>query len=245
MKEKKEKNEKKENSPLTFEYEKTTFGNGVVVCGTDEAGRGPLAGRVYAAAVILDDADETSEYLKGLNDSKKLTEKKRGELEALIKQNALSFCVAYSTVEEIENTDILSASLHAMRKSIDGLDVDRAVSDKELSQMDIECVGGKRMKAQAVLVDGNMTRGFEIPAKAIVGGDGKSLSIAAASILAKTARDRYCLEYLDKEYPEYLFAKHKGYGTKAHYEAVDKFGLCKEHRKSFFKKYYDAKSKNN
>ena len=231
----------KEKKPLTFEHEILDFGSGLVVCGTDEAGRGPLAGPVYAAAVILDTDNTSAEYLQALDDSKKLTEKKRDALEVVIKERALSWCVAYSTVEEIEETDILSASLHAMRKAIDGLGLSRETPRDTLHKMDIEAIGGAEMKADAVLVDGNMTRGFAIPAKAIIGGDGISFSIAAASILAKVARDRYCLEVLDREYPEYSFAKHKGYGTKAHYEAVDSYGLCPQHRKSFFKKYYDKK----
>ncbi len=231
----------KEKIPLTFEYENTSFGEGPVVCGTDEAGRGPLAGPVYAAAVILDTENTDAEFLSLLDDSKKLSEKKREALEDIIKQNALSWCVAYSTVSEIEETDILSASLHAMRKAIDGLGLERNTDKETLSAADIECIGGKPIKADAVIVDGNQTRGFTIPAKAVVGGDGKSFSIAAASILAKVARDRYCIEYLDKNYPEYGFSAHKGYGTKAHYSAVDEHGLCPEHRKSFFKKYYDKK----
>ena len=233
----------KEKEPLTFEYEKTSFPSAKIVCGTDEAGRGPLAGRVYAAAVILDTENTDKDLLAKLDDSKKLTEKKRDELEEVVKQNAISYCVAYSTVDEIEETDILSASLHAMRKAIDGLNMDREASKDTLLQKDIEEVGGKKTKPDAVIVDGNQQREFQLPAKAIIGGDGKSFSIAAASILAKVARDRYCYEVLDKNYPEYNFAKHKGYGTKAHYEAVDKHGLCPEHRRSFFKKYYDAKSK--
>ena len=231
----------KEKKPLTFTHEKEDFGKGLAVCGTDEAGRGPLAGPVYAAAVILDTEDTDAEYLSGLDDSKKLTEKKRDALEVLIKEHALSWCVAYSTVSEIEETDILSASLHAMRKAIDGLSLDRGTDEETLHKMDIEAIGGKQITPDAVLVDGNMTRGFTLPAKAIIGGDGESFSIAAASILAKVARDRYCLEVLDKKYPEYLFAKHKGYGTKVHYEAVDKHGLCPEHRQSFFKKYYEKR----
>jgi len=231
----------KEKEPLTFEYEKEFLKTYSVVCGTDEAGRGPLAGRVYAAAVVLDVEDTDKDYLLKLDDSKKLTEKKRDLLEVQIKENAISYCVAYSEVEEIENTDILSASLHAMRKAIDGLNVSRDCTQKELNEQDIECVGGKQMTAQAVLVDGNQTRGFTIPAKAIIGGDGKSFTIAAASILAKVARDRYCLEILDKRYPQYMFSKHKGYGTKLHYQMVDQYGLCDKHRRSFFKKYFEAK----
>lgn len=233
----------KEKEPLTFEYEKTAFPKTYVVCGTDEAGRGPLAGRVYAAAVILDTENTDPTLLSKLDDSKKLSEKRRDELEVLVKENALSYCVAYSTVEEIESTDILSASLHAMRKAIDGLYVDRVASREVLMQMDIEQIGGQEIKPDAVLVDGNQQRDFQIPAKAIIGGDGKSFSIAAASILAKVARDRYCYEVLDVKYPEFGFAKHKGYGTKAHYETVDKYGLCPEHRRSFFKKYYGSRQK--
>ena len=231
----------KEKEPLTFEYEKTAFASARVVCGTDEAGRGPLAGPVYAAAVILDTENTNEDLLRKLDDSKKLSEKKRDELEVLVKQHALSYCVAYSTVEEIEETDILSASLHAMRKAIDGLFIDRVSSEEVLAELDIAEIGGQEIKPDAVIVDGNQQRDFQIPAKAVIGGDGKSFSIAAASILAKVARDRYCYEVLDKEYPEYNFAKHKGYGTKVHYEAVDKYGLCPEHRKSFFKKYYEAR----
>ncbi len=229
---------------LTWEYEKTAFGQGKIVCGTDEAGRGPLAGRVYAAAVVLDLEDTQNPTLLELNDSKKLTEKKRFSLEEPIKQSAVSWCVAYSTVEEIENTDILSASLHAMSRAIQGLCLDRSTDTKTLESMCISGLGGKEIVPYGVLVDGCINRGFTIPAKAIVGGDAKCFTIAASSILAKCERDRYCFEYLDKNYPQYEFAKHKGYGTKAHYAAVDKYGLCPEHRKSFFKKYYQKKAQN-
>lgn len=241
MKENRETKEKKEKIPLSFEYELCSFEKGFIVCGTDEAGRGPLAGPVYAAAVILDTQNTDSELLAELDDSKKLTEKKREALEEKIKKNALSYCVAFSRVDEIEQTDILSASLHAMRKAIDGLSLDRNTPKDKLLQNDIEEIGGCTLKPDAVIVDGNQTRGFKIPAKAIVGGDGKSYSIAASSILAKVARDRYCYEVMDKEFPEYSFSKHKGYGTKLHYGAVDKYGLCIHHRRSFFKKYYEAK----
>lgn len=234
---------KQDREPLTFDYEKEAFPGSLFVCGTDEAGRGPLAGPVYAAAVILDTQNTPEILLSKLDDSKKLTPKKREELEELIKEHALSWSVAYSTVEEIEESDILSCSLCAMRRAISALDEKRDFTDEELNEKHLSSLGGKRMRAGAVLVDGNISRDFQIPAKAIVGGDGKSFSIAAASILAKVARDRYCTEVLDKEFPLYGFAKHKGYGTRVHYENVDKYGLCREHRRSFFKKYYDAKSK--
>lgn len=205
---------------LSDKYEKECGG---IVCGVDEAGRGPLVGRVYAAAVILPALDEENEVFAALNDSKKLTEKKRFELAPKIKDMAISYCVAYSEVQEIEEINILEASLLAMRRAISGLSV----------------------KPEYALVDGNISRDFDkagVTAKAIVGGDGISLSIAAASILAKTERDKYCMEYLDKEYPQYGFASHKGYGTKAHYAAIDKYGPCPEHRMSFLRKYFEKKN---
>ena len=192
---------------MDFFYENEAHENGfAVVCGTDEAGRGPLAGRVYAAAVILPDGL----YIEGLNDSKKLTEKKREKLFEIIKSEALSYGIAYATAAEIDELNILNASLLAMRRAIDMLDP----------------------KPDFVLVDGNQTRGFTIPAKAVVKGDAVSPSIAAASILAKVSRDRSCLE-LDAKYPEYGFAKHKGYPTKEHYEAIKKYGITPDHRRSF------------
>ncbi len=205
---------------LSDKYEKECGG---IVCGVDEAGRGPLVGRVYAAAVILPALDEENEVFAALNDSKKLTEKKRFELAPKIKDMAISYCVAYSEVQEIEEINILEASLLAMRRAISGLSV----------------------KPEYALIDGNISRDFDkagVTAKAIVGGDGISLSIAAASILAKTERDKYCMEYLDKEYPQYGFASHKGYGTKAHYAAIDKYGPCPEHRMSFLRKYFEKKN---
>ena len=177
-----------------------------IVCGTDEAGRGPLAGCVYAAAVIL----PQGLVIEGLNDSKKLTEKKRDKLFDIIKEEAISYGIAYATPEEIDEYNILNAALLAMRRAIDMLDP----------------------KPDFVLVDGNQTRGFTIPARAIVKGDSVSPSIAAASILAKVSRDRSCL-VLDQKYPEYGFAKHKGYPTKEHYEAIKKYGITPDHRRSF------------
>ena len=212
--------EKKE-STISFEFEKTLYGDYKIVCGADEAGRGPLAGRVYAAAVILPENYEEIPELAAVNDSKKLSEKKRDALAEVIKEKALAWCVAYAEVDEIEEINILNAALVSMNRAINGL----------------------KVKAEFALIDGNKNMNIEIPSIPVIDGDALCPSIAAASILAKTERDRYCYEYLDKEFPEYGFAKHKGYGTKAHYEAVDKYGLCKEHRPSFFKKYFEKKDK--
>ena len=176
------------------------------VCGTDEAGRGPLAGPVVAAACILPDGI----VIEGLDDSKKLTEKKREKLYDQICEKALAYSIALSTPEEIDEINILEASLMAMRRSIAGLAI----------------------LPDFVLVDGNIDRGFLQPAKAVIGGDALSQSIAAASILAKVTRDRLCLE-MDAAYPQYGFKKHKGYPTKAHKLAVFKHGPCPEHRRSF------------
>lgn len=203
--------QKKEVKPLTWEYELEHTG---IVCGTDEAGRGPLVGRVYAASVILPYEKRFDETILALNDSKKLSAKKREYLSEKIKEIAVSYSIAYSEVWEIEEMNILNASLLAMRRSISALQI----------------------APSFVLVDGNVCRGFDIPAKAIVGGDALSPSIAAASILAKVARDEYCDNVLDKLYPEYNFAKHKGYGTREHYAAIEKYGVCPEHRLSFLKK---------
>ena len=181
------------------------------VCGVDEAGRGPLAGPVCAAAVIL----PKGLVIAGLNDSKKLSEKKRDALYDEIVANAVSYGIAFASVEEIEQINILSAALLAMNRAIAQLDP----------------------APQLALIDGNTTRSIEIPAKAVVGGDGKCASIAAASILAKVTRDRLMYE-LAEQYPQYGFDKHKGYGTKAHYAALDEFGPSPVHRMSFLKKYY-------
>ena len=206
---------------ISYEFEKTLYGSYKVVCGADEAGRGPLAGRVYAAAVILPENYEEIPELAAVNDSKKLSEKKRDALAEVIKEKALAWCVAYAEVDEIEEINILNAALVSMNRAINGL----------------------KVKAEFALIDGNKNMNIEVPSVPVIDGDALCPSIAAASILAKTERDRYCYEYLDKEFPEYGFAKHKGYGTKAHYEAVDKYGLCKEHRPSFFKKYFEKKDK--
>lgn len=178
------------------------------VCGVDEAGRGPLCGPVFAAACILPDGL----YIEGLNDSKKLTEKKREKLFDIIKKEAVAYSIASADVEEINEMNILEADLLAMRRAIDGLGV----------------------KADFAIIDGNIARDFQIPARAVVKGDSKSMSIAAASVLAKVARDRLCLE-LDREYPQYGIAKHKGYGTKEHKEALRKYGPSPIHRKKFIR----------
>ncbi len=178
------------------------------VCGTDEAGRGPLAGPVVAAACILPDGI----VIEGLDDSKKISEKKREKLFDEICEKALSFSIALSTPEEIDDINILEASLQAMRRAVAGLSI----------------------SPDFILVDGNIDRGFDIPAKAVVSGDATSQSIAAASILAKVTRDRMC-EDLDCEYPQYGFKKHKGYPTKAHKLAVYEYGPCPQHRRSFLK----------
>ena len=179
------------------------------VCGCDEAGAGPLAGAVYAAAVIL----PPELIIEGLNDSKQLSEKKREELFDIITDNAIAYAIERVEVAEIEETDILRARLHAMDMAIHKLSVTPAFA----------------------LIDGNRNKGISIPNKTVVKGDSLSASIAAASILAKVSRDRYMLE-MDRLYPEYGFAKHKGYGTKAHYAALREFGLSPIHRPSFLKK---------
>ncbi len=180
------------------------------ICGVDEAGRGPLAGPVCAAAVILPPDTE----IEGLNDSKKLSEKKRELLYDVICEKALAYCVAYGTLEEIEEFNILEATFLAMNRSIEGLS----------------------LKPDYALIDGNQTpKGINIPCETVVKGDSKSSSIAAASILAKVSRDRLLLEY-DATYPEYNFKKHKGYGTKEHTELILKLGPSPIHRISFLKK---------
>lgn len=186
-----------------------------MLCGVDEAGAGPLMGPVYAAAVILPPYCE----IAGLNDSKKLTAKKRELLYEEITKRAVAWSVARVEAAEIDATDILSARMKAMQLAIDRLSV----------------------RPDLALIDGNRDKGktakIATPHECFVGGDGKSASIAAASILAKVSRDRYVKDVLDKQYPEYQFAKHKGYGTALHYEMLDKYGPCKEHRLTFLKKW--------
>lgn len=193
-----------------YEFEKAAVNSGFsCICGVDEAGRGPLAGPVCAAAVILPDGA----VIAGLDDSKKLTEKKREGLYNIIKETAVAYSVAYGTLEEIESVNILEATYLAMNRAIEGLSV----------------------KPDFALIDGNrVPRGIKIPCETIVKGDSKSMSVAAASVLAKVTRDRLMLEY-DKKYPEYNFKKHKGYGTKEHTELIKQYGPCEIHRPSFLK----------
>ena len=185
-----------------------------LVCGVDEAGAGPLMGPVYAAAVILPEKFE----LPGLNDSKKLTEKKREALFLRIQQQALTWSVASVSAGEIDETDILSARMKAMQLAIDGLS----------------------QKPDLALIDGNRDHGrcaaILTPHRCLIGGDGLSASIAAASVLAKVSRDRYVTDVLDREYPQYRFAQHKGYGTALHRAMLDQYGPCPEHRLTFLKK---------
>ena len=179
-----------------------------IICGTDEAGRGPLAGPVCAAACILPEGL----IIEGLNDSKKLTEKKREKLFDEIISSAISYSIQFVDNKTIDEINILEASQLAMRNAVEALDP----------------------KPDLVLVDGNIARNFPVDAVPIISGDAKSPSIAAASILAKVSRDRLCIE-LDKKYPQYGFAKHKGYPTKAHREAVIEYGPCEYHRITFLK----------
>lgn len=195
-----------------LEFEKEALAKGYKsVCGVDEAGRGPLAGPVCAAAVILPEGV----IIDGVNDSKKLSEKKRESLFDVIREQALSYSIAYATVDEIEEINILNATMLAMCRAIDGLEI----------------------KADYAMIDGNKIPPLDIDAECIVKGDAKSMSIACASILAKVSRDRLLYKYAE-EYPMYGFDKHKGYGTKVHREAILKYGPCPYHRKSFLKKLY-------
>lgn len=190
-----------------------------IVCGVDEAGAGPLMGPVYAAAVIL----PFHLTIAGLNDSKKLTEKQRDVLYDVIVDKAVAWSVARVEASEIDATDILSARMKAMQMAIDGLAV----------------------RPDHALIDGNRDKGktsaIVTPHTCLVGGDGKSESIAAASILAKVSRDRYVTDVLDKRYPQYQFARHKGYGTKLHYAMLDQYGPCPEHRMTFLKKWEEKR----
>lgn len=195
--------------------EATLYDEGyTAVCGVDEAGRGPLCGPVVAAACILPpDAD-----LPGLNDSKKLSPRRREQLFDLIRERAVAYCVAEASVEEINDLNILEADLLAMRRAIAGL----------------HTPDGQPVRADFALIDGNIARDFPIPARAVIKGDATSLSIAAASVLAKVTRDRLCIE-LDAQYPQYGIAKHKGYGTAAHMAALRQYGASPIHRRKFIR----------
>lgn len=195
-----------------WNYEHACYDEGFSqICGVDEAGRGPLAGPVCAAAVILPRDLE----IEGLNDSKKLTEKRREALYDIIVKEAVAYGIAFATEQEIDEINILQATFLAMRRAIGQLSV----------------------RPDMLLVDGNREPESDIPVKTIVKGDGLSANIAAASILAKVTRDRFMLEQ-DRLYPEYGFALHKGYGTKAHYAALTEHGACPIHRRTFLKKFY-------
>ena len=198
-----------------WEIEDDLRANGYeLICGVDEAGRGPLAGPVCAAAVILPRDAE----IPGLNDSKNLSDKKRRELFPIIKEKAICYGIGLASHEEIDEINILQATYLAMGRALAQLVV----------------------TPQQVLIDGNRTKDFGLPVKTVVHGDSLSMSIAAASVLAKVTRDDLMLE-MAKEYPQYGFEIHKGYGTKAHYEALRTFGVCPIHRNSFLKKFYGEK----
>lgn len=196
-----------------FEYDKAYRETHKIeyLAGVDEAGRGPLAGPVFAAAVIL----PPDFVIEGINDSKKLSEKKRDELYDIIVENALCYAVCTAEVPMIEEINILNATMYAMRSAVEQL----------------------AYIPQRILIDGNRApKDLILPHETLVKGDGTSQSVAAASILAKVSRDRFCKEVLEAKYPEYEFAKHKGYGTKLHFEKIVEFGPCPEHRRSFLKK---------
>lgn len=198
---------------MDYEFEKQAISDGFIsVCGVDEAGRGPLAGPVCAAAVILPLDCE----IEGLNDSKKLSEKKRDALYDIIKEKAVAYSIAMVDEKTIDEINILQATFKAMREAVNGLSV----------------------KPDLALIDGNQKPQSGIEERTVVKGDAKSMSIAAASVLAKVTRDRFMLE-LDEKYPEYQFKKHKGYGTKLHYEALEKYGVSPVHRVTFLKKLFD------
>lgn len=203
-----------------WQWEEELFAAGAdVVCGVDEAGAGPLMGPVYAAAVIL----PPRLIIEGLQDSKKLTPRQRDKLYETITQQAVCWSVARVEASEIDATDILSARMRAMQMAIDGLST----------------------TPDAALIDGNKDAGrtaaITTPHRCVVGGDGCSESIAAASVVAKVSRDRYVTDVLDRRYPHYQFAKHKGYGTKLHYAMLDQYGPCPEHRMTFLKKWVAGK----
>lgn len=198
---------------MTYEYENQAHADGYrLVCGVDEAGRGPLAGPVYAAAVILPDGLDDL----GINDSKKLSEKKREQLFDVICEKAVAYGIGSASEKEIDEINILNAAFLAMKRAVDAMGVE----------------------PDLVLVDGNRKPGTGYEEITIVKGDAKSISIAAASILAKVSRDRYMKE-LAQKYPAYKFEQHKGYPTKLHYEMIEQYGILPDHRRSFLKKILD------
>lgn len=191
-------------------YENEKYNNGYnIICGVDEAGRGPLAGPVYAAAVVL----KRGQTIEGVNDSKKLSEKKRELLFDKIIAQCEDYSIGTASEKEIDEINILQATFLAMKRAVEGLS----------------------LRPDCALVDGNQVPPLNCDVETVIKGDSKSESIAAASILAKVSRDRYMLEMAEK-YPQYGFEKHKGYGTKLHYEMIEKYGICEIHRKSFLKK---------
>ena len=203
------------DKPDLWKYEHEAFADGFeLVCGVDEAGRGPLAGPVCAAAVIL----PKDVQIDGLNDSKKLTDKKRQELFPIITEQAVAYGIAFADEKEIDEINILQATFRAMARAMNALDP----------------------KPKLALIDGNRAADFGLPVRTIVKGDSLSASIAAASILAKVTRDRLMEEYAER-YPQYGFEVHKGYGTKRHYAALREFGPCEIHRMTFLKKFYGEK----
>ncbi len=197
-----------------FDYDNAIRGSYPVICGVDEAGRGPLAGDVYAAAVVLDN-DTLIDYL---NDSKKLSEKRREELYGVITDKARAYCIATASVEEIDRMNILNAAMLAMKRAVEGLGITPDIA----------------------LIDGNRLPELSCEMQYVIKGDATSASIAAASVLAKVARDRYMRDIAEK-YPQYAFEQHKGYGTKLHYEMIEKYGISAVHRRTFLKKLYDKK----
>lgn len=207
---------KKETEQIDWlKFENEAYENGYAcVCGVDEAGRGPLAGPVFAAAVVLG----RGQIIDGVNDSKKLSEKKREALFDKIKEEALCYSIASVDGKTIDEINILNATFLAMKKAVEGLEI----------------------KPDFAMIDGNKTPDLSIDCEAVVKGDANSVSIAAASILAKVSRDRYMLEMAEK-YPEYKFEKHKGYGTKLHYQMLDEYGPSEIHRQTFLKTWYAKK----
>lgn len=207
---------KKETEQIDWlKFENEAYKNGYTcVCGVDEAGRGPLAGPVFAAAVVLG----KGQIIEGVNDSKKLSEKKREALFDKIKEEALCYSIASVDEKTIDEINILNATFLAMKKAVEGLEI----------------------KPDYAMIDGNKTPDLSIDCESVVKGDANSVSIAAASILAKVSRDRYMLK-MAEQYPEYQFEKHKGYGTKLHYQMLDEYGPSKIHRQTFLKTWYAKK----